>query len=88
MKGRDGSIVATGTVLPGVHKTIHGCPCQKDCEPLSVVDVVQVGAEAWFEDAFGENKLSTGIIVEWPSSMISNVADVSPLHTRTNRKRK
>ncbi|XP_064382532.1 uncharacterized protein LOC135331338 isoform X2 [Halichondria panicea] len=88
MKGRDGSIVATGTVLPGVHKTIHDRPCQKDCETLSVVDVVQVGAEAWFEDAFGENKLSTGIIVEWPSSMISNVADVSPLHTRTNRKRK
>ena len=52
------------------------------------MDVVQVGAEAWFEDAFGENKLSIGIIVEWPSSMISNVADVSPLHTRTNRKRK
>ena len=61
---------------------------KKIVKTLSVVDVVQVGAEAWFEDAFGENKLSTGIIVEWPSSMISNVADVSPLHTRTNRKRK
>lgn len=64
LKGKDGSIVAKGTVLPG-HNTIHGHPCKDDCHVVAVTDIVQVGAQPWFEDRFDEG-LSKGGFVEWP----------------------
>ena len=51
LKGKDGSIVAKGTVLPG-RDTIHGHPCKENCHVVAVTDIVQVGAQPWFEDRF------------------------------------
>ena len=46
LKGKDGSIVAKGTVLPG-HDTIHGHPCKDNCQVVAVTDIVQVGAQPY-----------------------------------------
>ncbi len=81
LKGKDGSIVAKGTLFQGVRNTIHGKACHKDCKVVTIEDVVQVGAEPWFEDKF-EDTLTSGMMVEWPDSMMCGVSEVSPMHTR------
>ena len=53
LKGKDGSIVVKGTVLPGLN-TIHGHPCKDNCHVVAVTDIVQIGAQPWFEDRFDE----------------------------------
>ncbi len=72
--------------FPGKRSTIHGNPCRKDCSVITISEVIQVEADPWFKDAFGE-KLSKGIMVEWPSHMLCSAADVSPMHTRQGKKR-
>ncbi len=68
LKGKDGSIVAKGTVFPH-RNTIHGHPCSEDCQIVSVGEVVQSGAQLWFEDRYNE-ELTKSIFVEWPKQMI------------------
>ena len=70
-----------------MRNTIHGKTCWKDCKVVAIEDVVQVSAEPWFEDKF-EDTLTSGMMVEWPDSMMCGVNEVSPMHTRAmNRKR-
>ncbi len=64
-----GNIIAKGTVFSD-HDTIHGHPCRKECHVVSVVEVVQSGAQPFFEDPYCEG-LTEGIFVEWPKLMIS-----------------
>lgn len=85
LKGKDGSIVAKGTVLPG-RDTIHGHPCKDNCHVIAVTDIVQVGAQPWFEDRFDEG-LSKGGFVEWPKDSVCKPTEASPIHTRVRTKK-
>ena len=86
MKSRKGSICAIGFMLPR-QQVIHGHPVRKGNIVVSIEDVTQVGPKTWYPDKFGEDDLHKGVIVEWPRNMISKVADPSPMHTRSTRKR-
>ena len=48
LRGKDGSVVASGRVLPG--ETIHGHQLNNSCLIIAVDEVVQVGVQPWFED--------------------------------------
>ena len=85
LKGKDGTIVARGTVFRN-RDIIHGRQRQKDCEIVTIDEVLQVGAEPWFDDAFGEG-FDKGGMVEWPKDMMCSITDMSPMHTRTGKRR-
>lgn len=84
LKGKDGNVVAKGNIDPE-RNIIHGHPCKSDCQIVSVCEVVQHGAQPWFEDRYGEG-LTKGIFVEWPKQMICWPTDASPVHTRKHVK--
>ncbi len=69
LKGKNGNIVAKGTVFPE-RDTIHGHPRKKECQIVCVSEVIQSGAQPWFEDRYSE-ELTEGMFVEWPKQMIS-----------------
>ena len=85
LKGKDGSIVAKGTALPG-RDTIHGHPCKDNCLVVTVTEIVQAGAQLWFEDRFDEG-LSKGGFVEWPKDSLCKPTEASPMHTRVRAKK-
>ena len=68
LKGRDGRVVAKGTVYPE-RDVIHGHPRKKECQIVCVGEVVQSGAQMWFED-WNHEELLEGMFVEWPKSML------------------
>lgn len=89
VKGKDGSIVAKGTALPG-RDTIHGHPCKDNCLVVTVTGIVQAGAQAgaqpWFEDRFDEG-LSKGGFVEWPKDSLCKPTEASPrVRAKKNKK--
>ena len=49
--------------------TIHGHPRKKECQIVCVSEVMQSGAQQWFEDRYNE-KLTEGMFVEWPKQMV------------------
>ncbi len=65
LKGKNGNIVAKGTVFPE-RGTIHGHPHKKECQIVCVGEVMQSGAQPWFEDQYSE-ELTEGMFVEWPN---------------------
>ena len=83
-RGKDGSVVASGRVLPG--ETIHGHQLNNSCLIIAVDEVVQVGVQPWFEDPFNE-ELCKGVIVQWPEMNITRVENFSPIHTRKRKGR-
>ncbi len=45
LKGKHGSMVAKGTIFHKDRTTIHGRPCQKDCQVVTIEEVMQVNAK-------------------------------------------
>ena len=82
MKSRKGSICAIGFMLPR-QQVIHGHPVRKG----NIGHSSRSKDGGIYPDKFGEDDLHKGVIVEWPRNMISKVADPSPMHTRSTRKR-
>ena len=82
LRGKDGSVVASATVMPG--EKIHGHQLSEGSLIVAVDEVVQAGAEPWFEEPFDE-ELCKGVIVEWPEMSVTRVKDFSPIHTRKRR---
>ena len=85
LKNQKNFFVATGTKLEGSH--IHGEPIKRGCCKVAIMSVTITGSKTWFPDQFGENKLEKGNIVQWPISHTTCSSNVSPLTTRSKRKR-
>ena len=85
LKGKDGHTVAVATLMEG--DTIHGHELQKSYLKVAVNELIQPGAEVWFPPFDDESELHEGSIVEWPEGSITSAKQISPLHTRTRRKK-
>ena len=85
LKNKKDVVVATATKLEG--DNIHGEPLKEGCCKVAITSVTIAGSKTWYPDQFGENILERGNIVQWPISHTTCSANVSPLTTRSKRKK-
>ena len=85
LKGRCGTIVATGEVVPG--DILHGCPVGENNLKVMIKEVIQRNATTWFPDKFGDEKLQKGSFVAWPKQNLTLPENFSPIHARVRTKK-
>ena len=85
LKNKDNVVIATGKRLGG--NEIHGQKLHPGCGKVVITNVLLAGSKTWFPDKFGEDCLEKGAIVEWPLHHTACGESISPLTTRTKRRR-
>ena len=84
LKGKLGTIVATGEVVAG--NIIHGDQVGDENLKVLIKEVLQRDATSWFPDKFGEEMLCKGTFVAWPKHNVTVSDNNSPMLTRTRSK--